>query len=141
MARLSVNLNKVALLRNSRHTGVPSLVEFAGGAIEAGARGITVHPRPDGRHILDKDVFELGEFMRPWRPAIELNLEGYPDQRIFDIVNHVRLELGGPCHCLKGGDLLFRPVPVAVCLCRIYRTGRPDRDGQGGDAPGHPGAL
>ena len=51
MARLSVNLNKVALLRNSRHTGVPDVLKFARIAHEAGADGLTVHPRPDERHI------------------------------------------------------------------------------------------
>ena len=51
MARLSVNLNKIALLRNSRRTGVPDVLEFARLAYEAGAQGITVHPRPDERHI------------------------------------------------------------------------------------------
>ena len=61
MARLSVNLNKIALLRNSRHTGVPDPCAFARIAIEAGARGITVHPRPDERHIRRSDVPGLAE--------------------------------------------------------------------------------
>ena len=56
MARLSVNLNKVALLRNSRHTGVPDVLKFARIAHDAGAQGITVHPRPDERHIRRSDV-------------------------------------------------------------------------------------
>ena len=56
MARLSVNLNKIALLRNSRHTGVPDVAHFARLAIAAGARGITVHPRPDERHIRRSDI-------------------------------------------------------------------------------------
>src|SRR6266481_6984324 len=74
MARLSVNLNKVALLRNSRHTG------------------LTVHPRPDERHIRRADVPALAELMQPWRPACELNIEGYPDERLLDIVRQVRPE-------------------------------------------------
>jgi pyridoxine 5-phosphate synthase len=61
MARLSVNLNKIALLRNSRRTGVPDLRAFARVALEAGARGITVHPRPDERHIRRSDVPMLAE--------------------------------------------------------------------------------
>ena len=61
MARLSVNLNKIALLRNSRHTGVPDPRVFARIAIEAGARGITIHPRPDERHIRRSDVPMLAE--------------------------------------------------------------------------------
>jgi pyridoxine 5-phosphate synthase len=92
MARLSVNLNKIALLRNSRHTGVPDVLTFARIAYEAGADGLTVHPRPDERHIRRADVPALAELMRPWRPACELNIEGYPDARLIDIVREVRPE-------------------------------------------------
>jgi pyridoxine 5-phosphate synthase len=90
--RLSVNLNKIALLRNSRRTGVPDVLEFANQAHEAGADGITLHPRPDERHIRCTDVFELAQRIRPWRPKFELNVEGYPDDRLFDIVSVVRPE-------------------------------------------------
>jgi pyridoxine 5-phosphate synthase len=92
MARLSVNLNKVALLRNSRHTGVPDLLKFGRIAHDAGADGLTVHPRPDERHIRGSDVPALAELMRPWRPTCELNIEGYPDERLLDIVRAVRPE-------------------------------------------------
>lgn len=92
MARLSVNLNKVALLRNSRHTGVPDLLKFARIAHDAGADGITVHPRPDERHIRGTDVPAIAQLMQPWRPACELNIEGYPDDRLFEIVREVRPE-------------------------------------------------
>ncbi len=92
MARLSVNLNKVALLRNSRRTGVPDLLAFARAAIEAGSRGITVHPRPDERHIRRSDVPALAALLGPRRPAIELNIEGYPDARLLDIAREVRPE-------------------------------------------------
>jgi pyridoxine 5-phosphate synthase len=92
MARLSVNLNKIALLRNSRRTGVPDLLHFARLAHEAGADGITVHPRPDERHIRRADVPALAELMRPWRPGVELNIEGYPDERLFAIAREVRPE-------------------------------------------------
>src|SRR5260370_23823707 len=92
MARLSVNLNKIALLRNSRHTGVPDMLRFAGIAHDAGADGLTVHPRPDERHIRGADVPALAELMRPWRPACELNIEGYPDERLLAIVREVRPE-------------------------------------------------
>ena len=90
--RLSVNLNKVALLRNSRHTGVPDLLKYAALVREAGADGITVHPRPDERHIRRDDVLRLAEWMAPWRPAFELNVEGYPDDRLLDIARIVRPE-------------------------------------------------
>jgi pyridoxine 5-phosphate synthase len=92
MARLSVNLNKVALLRNSRHTGVPDILKFARIAHEAGADGLTVHPRPDERHIRRADVPALAKLMQPWRPQCELNIEGYPDERLFEIVHEVRPE-------------------------------------------------
>ncbi len=92
MARLSVNVNKIALLRNSRHTGVPDLRAFARLAIEAGALGITVHPRPDERHIRRSDVPMLAEAIAEWRPKVELNIEGYPDARLFEIASEVRPE-------------------------------------------------
>ncbi len=92
MARLSVNLNKIALLRNSRRTGVPDILRFARIALDAGAAGLTVHPRPDERHIRGADVPELAELMRPLRPGIELNIEGYPDERLLQIVRAVRPE-------------------------------------------------
>ena len=92
MARLSVNLNKIALLRNSRHTGVPDVLRFARIARDAGADGLTVHPRPDERHIRRADVPALAELMRPWRPACELNIEGYPDDRLIELIRLVRPE-------------------------------------------------
>src|SRR5437773_2692273 len=73
---LSVNLNKVALLRNTRALGIPSVTRAATIAIEAGAQGITVHPRPDERHIRVHDVHELAELLKRW-PQIELNTESY----------------------------------------------------------------
>ena len=92
MPRLSVNLNKIALLRNSRRTGVPDVVRFGRIAHDAGADGLTAHPRPDERHIRRTDVFALAELMRPWRPGFELNLEGYPDRRFLDLVADIRPE-------------------------------------------------
>lgn len=92
MARLSVNLNKVALLRNSRRTGVPDVLKFARIALDAGARGITVHPRPDERHIRASDVPALAQLLAPLRPGIEFNIEGYPDDRLLAIVREVRPE-------------------------------------------------
>jgi pyridoxine 5-phosphate synthase len=92
MPRLSVNLNKIALLRNSRRTGVPDVLRFAALAYNAGADGITVHPRPDERHIRRDDVFALADLIRPWRPHFELNLEGYPDERFLNLCSQVRPE-------------------------------------------------
>jgi pyridoxine 5-phosphate synthase len=92
MPRLSVNLNKIALLRNSRHTGVPDVLRFGRIAHDAGADGLTLHPRPDERHVRRSDVFAVAEMMARWRPGFELNLEGYPDRRFLDIVTAVKPE-------------------------------------------------
>ena len=92
MARLSVNLNKIALLRNSRRTGVPDVLRFGRLAHEAGAHGLTVHPRPDERHIRRSDVPALAALMAPWRPAFEFNIEGYPDEDFMSLVESVRPE-------------------------------------------------
>ncbi|MAV27525.1 MAG: pyridoxine 5'-phosphate synthase [Gammaproteobacteria bacterium] len=77
--KLSVNLNKVALLRNSRETTIPSVVDAARTVIAAGADGITVHPRPDMRHICPSDVYDLAELLaKPEYQHIEFNIEGNP---------------------------------------------------------------
>lgn len=78
MIELSVNLNKIALLRNSRGGDQPSVIEAAETAIGAGAYGITVHPRPDQRHILPDDVTDLAQLLRTRHPTIEFNIEGNP---------------------------------------------------------------
>lgn len=92
MTRLSVNLNKVALLRNSRHTGVPDPVRFAALVHAAGADGVTLHPRPDERHVRRTDVEAITVAIAAWRPRFELNLEGYPDERFLEIVRAARPE-------------------------------------------------
>lgn len=86
---LSVNVNKVALVRNTRHLGIPSVTRAAQLCLEAGARGITVHPRPDERHIRSHDVFELAELMKAW-PDREYNIEGNPSQNLMDFIRQVR---------------------------------------------------
>ena len=75
---LSVNLNKIALIRNARDTIIPDIVEAAKTCIDAGCHGITVHPRPDQRHIRVQDVHRLAEFLKDY-PAIEFNIEGNPE--------------------------------------------------------------
>jgi pyridoxine 5-phosphate synthase len=86
---LSVNVNKVALLRNTRHLGVPSVLKAAQWCLQAGADGITVHPRPDERHIRGSDVHELAALLRDW-PQAEYNIEGNPFQNLMDFVRAVR---------------------------------------------------
>ncbi len=92
MVRLSVNLNKIALLRNSRHTGVPDVAGFGKLALEAGVQGLTVHPRPDARHIRTSDVHALAELMAPVRPGVEYNMEGRPTREFLALVEEVRPE-------------------------------------------------
>jgi pyridoxine 5-phosphate synthase len=82
---LSVNLNKVALLRNTRHLGIPSVTRAAEICMQAGAHGITVHPRPDERHIRVTDVTDLAKLMRAW-PQHEFNIEGNPFHNLMDVV-------------------------------------------------------
>jgi pyridoxine 5-phosphate synthase len=89
--RLSVNLNKVALLRNQRDVGYPSVLETARLVVQAGAHGITVHPRPDERHIRRADVTELAALIRhEFAPAIEYNIEGYPTPEFVALIREVR---------------------------------------------------
>jgi pyridoxine 5-phosphate synthase len=92
MARLSVNLNKVALLRNSRRTGVPDLLSFPARVKAGGGLGITVHPRPDERHIRRSDVPALAMVIAAWRPGFEYNIEGNPTPGFLDLVAPVRPE-------------------------------------------------
>ena len=86
---LSVNVNRVALLRNSRPVGIPDVVKLSTIALEAGADGITVHPRPDARHITTQDVHDLAQLMKRW-PQAEFNVEGNPFHNLMDLVREVR---------------------------------------------------
>jgi pyridoxine 5-phosphate synthase len=86
---LSVNLNKVALVRNTRHLGIPSLTRAATICLESGARGITVHPRPDQRHIRTADVHDLAALLGQW-PDREFNIEGNPFQNLMGFVQELR---------------------------------------------------
>ena len=88
MTRLSVNVNKVALLRNSRPLDIPNIVHAAELAIDAGAHGITVHPRPDARHIRPDDVHSLHKLVRA--RGVEFNIEGNPFQPMLELVRAVR---------------------------------------------------
>ena len=87
--QLSVNVNKVALVRNTRHLGIPSVTRAAELCLQAGAHGITVHPRPDQRHIRPQDVYELAELMKRW-PRAEFNIEGNPTQNLLEFIRRVR---------------------------------------------------
>ena len=86
---LSVNVNKVALVRNTRHLGIPSVVRASTLCLQAGAHGITVHPRPDERHIRADDVRDLAALMKGW-PDREFNIEGNPTQNLMRFIEQYR---------------------------------------------------
>ncbi|HEX3409987.1 MAG TPA: pyridoxine 5'-phosphate synthase, partial [Candidatus Binataceae bacterium] len=85
MIRLSVNLNKIALLRNSRGGAIPDVLRAARTCIAAGCHGITVHPRPDARHITTADVLDLAAML-----TVEFNIEGFPSTAFLDLVDRVK---------------------------------------------------
>lgn len=89
MVALSVNVNKVALLRNQRHEKGPSVVGAAEAVLAAGAHGITVHPRPDERHIRPQDVEDLGRLLAGYE-GVEYNIEGYPSEAWLTLVERMR---------------------------------------------------
>src|SRR6266516_7929386 len=89
MTLLSANLNKVALLRNTRAIGIPSVERAAHLVLGAGAHGITVHPRPDGRHVRANDLRELAAILRE-RSGTEFNIEGNPFHGLLEFVRDVR---------------------------------------------------
>ena len=87
---LSINLNKVALVRNTRHLDIPSVTRAARLCLEAGAQGITVHPRPDERHIRPGDVQRLADVIATWPVKREFNIEGNPFHNLMDYVRQFR---------------------------------------------------
>jgi len=88
--RLSVNVNKIATLRNSRGGDVPSVLDAVRVCLEAGATGITVHPRADERHIRRADVHEIAALLAPRRTSVEFNIEGDPRPDLLALVRDVR---------------------------------------------------
>ena len=97
MPRLSVNINKIATLRNTRRSGSPSIQRLAAQALDAGAHGITVHPRPDQRHIRPGDVDALAELLKSY-PAAEYCIEGNPFNGLIE-------------HCLRARPVQALLVP------------------------------
>lgn len=85
MVNLSVNINKIATLRNARGGSLPNLVQFAEDCENFGAQGITIHPRPDQRHITTTDAYELAPVV-----TTEFNIEGYPDERYMKLIRDLR---------------------------------------------------
>ena len=89
MTKLSVNVNKIALLRNARALDMPDVGRLAGLALQSGASGITVHPRPDERHIRKSDVLPLSEVIKQF-PNAEFNIEGNPFHQLMDVIREIK---------------------------------------------------
>jgi pyridoxine 5-phosphate synthase len=131
---LSVNVNKIALLRNTRHLGIPSVVRAATLALEAGADGITVHPRPDQRHIRRADVFELATLMQQW-PQAEYNIEGNPLHNLLPLVRELCARGQPPQQCTfvpdgegqftsdHGWDLAADGATIAPLIAELHGLG------------------
>ena len=122
MTRLSVNINKVATLRNARGENIPDVVKFAQDCEKYGADGITVHPRPDQRHITFDDVRKLKEVV-----TTEFNIEGFPSKEFMDLVLEVKPDqvtlvpdLPGALTSDSGWDTV-KNLPVLKNLCSLLR--------------------
>ena len=129
MIKLSVNVNKVATLRNSRGGSVPSVLDAVKVCIDAGAPGITVHPRADARHITKADVDDIAAHLQPLKGRIEFNIEGDPRPDLLQLVHAVK-----PDQCtlvpVKPGEITSQAgwppdTPPAV-LARVVSELRDD---------------
>jgi pyridoxine 5-phosphate synthase len=127
--RLSVNVNKVATLRNSRGGAVPSVLQAVEVCLRAGAPGITVHPRADARHITADDTRQIGAFVTAWGHAVEFNIEGDPRPDLIELVSQVR-----PTQCtlvpVKPGEITSQagwgpdaPQEVTATVARLRSLG------------------
>jgi pyridoxine 5-phosphate synthase len=123
--KLSVNINKIALLRNSRGNNTPDILRFAADCERFGAAGITIHPRPDERHIKYQDAFDLKKMV-----STELNIEGYPDERFLRMVEEVRPhqctlvpDLPGALTSDHGWDTLTHQQMLTDIVQRLHEKG------------------
>ncbi len=117
MVKLSVNVNKVATIRNSRGGSEPSVLEAVRVCIGAGVPGITVHPRADGRHITAGDVREIAAHLASLDDSVEFNIEGDPRPDLVDLVHEVK-----PMQCTL---VPVRPGEVTSQAGWSDRSGRP----------------
>ena len=90
MIKLSVNVNKVATVRNSRGGAAPSVLEAVKVCVDAAAPGVTVHPRADARHITRQDVYDIAAFLQPLKGRVEFNIEGDPRPDLLQLVHAVK---------------------------------------------------
>jgi pyridoxine 5-phosphate synthase len=128
--KLSVNVNAIAYLRNRRDVPWPSLVGIARTAMQAGAHGITVHPRPDERHIRRGDVTDLRVMLREEFPGAEFNIEGYPDERFLALCeaekpDQVTLVPDDPTQSTSdhGWDFVRHHDLLQKSIARLHRSG------------------
>ena len=129
MTVLSVNVNKIALLRNSRGRDFPSVTGFAEQVIALGVKGITIHPRPDQRHITRADVFALADMLRSY-PDVEFNIEGYPSNEFVELVLDVKPaqctlvpDLPGQLTSDHGWNIANNEVLLGAVLTRLKNAG------------------
>ena len=108
MTKLSVNINKIATLRNARGGEIPNLVKMATDIEKFGADGITVHPRPDARHITYQDVYDLSKVV-----TTEFNIEGYPSKDFISLVKEVKPTQVTSSACVIASKA-SRPTPVLL---------------------------
>ncbi|MFD2200244.1 pyridoxine 5'-phosphate synthase [Shivajiella indica] len=125
MTKLSVNINKIATLRNARGANNPDVVKVALDCERFGAQGITVHPRPDERHIRYQDVLDLSKVV-----TTEFNIEGYPDKRFMDIIRTVKPAqatlVPDPPHVLtsnNGWDTIAHQELLKDIVAELHETG------------------
>ena len=129
MTTLSVNVNKIALLRNSRGRDFPNVIDFAKKFIGLGVHGITIHPRPDERHIHRKDAYDLASMLRDYSD-VELNIEGYPSDDFLRIIEQTKPDQctlvpdePGQLTSDHGWDLIARGAQLSDALKRIADCG------------------
>lgn len=130
MAMLSVNMNVAALLRNRRDHAWPDVVELGRIALEAGAGGLTVHPRPDERHTRPSDVQDLRDLIKTDFPESELNVEGFPDSRFLSLVRDVQADqvtlvpdAPGQATSDHGWDFVVEREQLATIVTNLKKCG------------------
>src|SRR5262249_1327671 len=124
MIQLSVNVNKIATLRNSRGGRVPSVLEAVDACVATGAPGITVHPRHDRRHITPEDVRDIAVALRGRDRHVEYNIEGDPRPDLLDLVNEVRPDQGTLVPVVAGevpSQAGWRPGPDTAHVPDVVR--------------------
>ncbi len=132
LTKLSVNLNKVALLRNQRDVGYPGVIGHGKLILEAGAQGLTAHPRPDERHIRRSDIADIAAFLADWPDKdVEFNIEGYPNEEFIELVtkyecNQVTLVPDDPNQRTSdhGWDIKIHKERLENVIMRLKDKGR-----------------